>query len=35
MNTEKLQYTNSTKYLGFTFCTDKKDDNIMLMELKI
>ena len=30
MSTEKLQYTSSTKYLGFAFGSDKKDDNDML-----
>ena len=33
--TEKLEYTNSTKYLGFTFSSDKKDDNDMLRQLRI
>ena len=31
MSTEKLEYTNSTKYLGFTFSSDK-DDNDMLRQ---
>ena len=35
MSTEKLEYTNSTKYLGFTFSSDKKDDNDMLKQLRI
>ena len=35
MSTEKLEYTNSTKYLGFTFSSDKKDDNDMLRQLGI
>ena len=35
MSTEKLEYTNSTKYLGFTFSSDKKDDNDMLRQLRI
>ena len=30
MSIEKLEYTNSTKYLGFAFGSDKKDDNDML-----
>ena len=35
MSTEKLGYTNSTKYLRFTFSSDKKDDNDMLTQLRI
>ena len=35
MSTEKLEYTNSTKYLRFTFSSDKKDDNDMLRQLRI
>ena len=35
MSTEKLEYTNSTKYLGFTFGSDKNDDNDMLRQLRI
>ena len=35
MSTEKLEYTNSTKYLGFTFSSDKKDDKDMLRQLRI
>ena len=27
MNTEMLHYTDNIKYLGFTFSSDKKDDN--------
>ena len=27
MSTEKIEYTNSTKYLGFTLSSDQKDDN--------
>ena len=27
INNEKLDYTDSIKYLGFTFSSDKKDDN--------
>ena len=27
MNNEKLDYTDSIKYLGFTFSSDKKEDN--------
>ena len=30
MSIEKLEYTNITKYLGFAFGSDKKDDNDML-----
>ena len=32
MSTEKLEYTNNTKYLGFTFSSD---DNDMLRQLRI
>ena len=35
MSTEKLKYTINTKYLGFTFSSNKKDDNDMLKQLKI
>ena len=35
MSTEKFEYTNSTKYLRFTFSSDKKDDNHMLRPLRI
>ena len=35
MSTEKLEYPNSTKYLGFTFSSDKKDDNDMLRQFRI
>ena len=35
MSTEKLEHTNSTKYLGFTFSSDKKDDIDMLRQLRI
>ena len=35
MNTEKLDYTDSTNYLSFTFSSDKKDDNDMLRQKKI
>ena len=35
MNNEKLDYTDSIKYLGFTFSSDKKDDNDMLRQMKI
>ena len=37
MNTERLDYTGqekSIKYLGFTFSFDKKDDNIMVQQMK-
>ena len=35
MNNEKLNYTDSIKYLGFTFSSDKKDDNDMLRQMRI
>ena len=35
MNNEKLDYTDSIKYLGFTFSSDKKDDNDMLRQMII
>ena len=35
MSTEKLEYTNSIKYLRFTISSDKKDDNDMLRQLRI
>ena len=35
MNNEKLDYTDSIKYLCFTFSSDKKDDNDMLREMRI
>ena len=35
MSTQKLEYTNSTKYLGFTFSSYKKDANDMLRQLRI
>ena len=34
MNNEKLDYTDSIKYLGFTFSSDKKDDNDMLRQMR-
>ena len=34
MNTEMIDYTDSIKYLGFTFCSDKKDDNDMLRQMR-
>ena len=34
MNNEKLDYTDSIKYLGFTFRSDKKDDNDMLRQMR-
>ena len=34
MNTEKLDYTDSTNYSGFTFSSDK-NDNDMLRQMKI
>ena len=30
-----LDYTDSIKYLGFTFSSDKKDDNNMLRQMKV
>ena len=35
MNTERLDYTDSIKYLGFTFSSDKKGDNDMLRQMRI
>ena len=35
MNNEKLDYTDSIKYLDFTFSSDKKDDNDMLRQMRI
>ena len=35
MNNEKLDYIDSIKYLGFTFSSDKKDDNDMLRQMRI
>ena len=35
MNNEKLDYTDSIKYLGFTFSSDKKDVNDMLRQMRI
>ena len=35
MNNEKIEYTDSNKYLGFTFSSDKKDDNDMLRQMRI
>ena len=35
MSTEKLEYTNSTKYLEFTVSSDKTNDNDMLRQLRI
>ena len=35
MNTERLDYTDIIKYLGFTFSSDKKDDNDMLRQMII
>ena len=35
MNNEKLDYTDSIKYLGFIFSSDKKDDNDMLRQMRI
>ena len=35
MNTKMLDYTDNIKYLGFTFSSDKKDDNDMLRQMKV
>ena len=35
MNNEKLDYTDSIKHSGFTFSSDKKDDNDMLRQMRI
>ena len=35
MNNEKIEYTDSNKYLCFTFSSDKKDDNDMLRQMRI
>ena len=35
MNTKRLGYTDNIKYLGFTFSSDKKDDNDMLRQMRI
>ena len=35
INTGKLHYTDSIKYLSFTFDSDKKDDNDMLRQMRI
>ena len=35
MNTEMLDYTDNIKYLGFTFSSDKKDDNDMLRQMRV
>ena len=35
MNTERLDYTDSITYLGFTFSSDKKDDNDMLRQMRV
>ena len=35
MNTEKLDYTDGIKYLGFTFSSENKDDNDMLRQMTI
>ena len=32
MSTEKFECANGTKYLGFAFSSDKKDDNDMLRQ---
>ena len=35
MKTEILDYTDSIKYLGVTFSSDKKDDNDMLRQMRV
>ena len=35
VNTEMLDYTDSIKYLGFTFSYDKKDDDDMLRQMRV
>ena len=35
MNTEILVYAANIKYLGFTFSSDKKDDNDMLRQMRV
>ena len=35
MSPEKLEYAGSITYLGFTFCSDRKDDNDMLRQLRV
>ena len=35
MSPVKLEYTDSITYLGFTFCSPRKDDNDMLRQLRI
>ena len=35
MNTKILNYTDNIKYLGFTFSSDKKDDNDMLRQMRV
>ena len=35
MSTERLECTNCTEYFGFTFSSEKKDDNDMLRQLRI
>ena len=35
MNTEVLNYAANIKYLGFTFSSDKKDDNDMLRQMRV
>ena len=35
MNTEILDYAANIKYLGFTFSSDKKDDNDMLRQMRV
>ena len=34
-NTERLDYTDSIKYLGFTLSAEKKDDNDMLRQMRV
>ena len=35
MDTERLDCTDSIKYIGFTFISDKKDANDMLRQIRI
>ena len=35
MSTEKLNYTEGIKYLGFTFSSEKKNDKNMLRQMRI
>ena len=35
MNTEMLDYTDRIKYICFTFSSDRKDDNVMLRQMRV